>query len=414
MGCFWLSINTFAAGQYVSYAIEAIWPSYARLPNQIPASQGASTKDFLSFFLIWVIQFPFLLVHPSRLQPVFYTKAALVPVVALGTMIWALIKARDGPGIAYALTTPANRVAPGTARFIAFMYSVTSVQGTWATMGVNVADFSRYCRNPRSSWLQLFAFPVINTLVSIVAAITAACLLPVYGDVLYQPYLIVSKWGTSPGGRAAMFLASLAWALANVTTNVSANSISAANDLAALFPRWVNIRRGQLFVAVVGVWGFAPWKVLQSAANFLTFMSSYSVILAPIASLMFFDFFVIKHQRYNVFELYVPHGIYYYSKGWNWRAYVAVVCAVAPNMPGMVNAINPNIRIGDVKYVYMVSNIVAHFIALNVYYILNKLFPARESLIDHPVHEVLEDTPDVAVQYAESDSEKNDIKMNLV
>jgi hypothetical protein len=154
-----------------------------------------------------------------------------------------------------------------------------------------------------------------------------------------------------------MFLASFVWALANVTTNITANSISAANDMTSLAPKYINIKRGQMIAVTVGVWGFAPWKVLATAANFLTFMASYSIVLAPLAALMAVDFFVVKRQRIDIYQLYRPHGIYRFTKGWNWRSYVALICAVAPNMPGMVNAIDNTIQIGNIKYVYMVSNI---------------------------------------------------------
>lgn len=157
-----------------------------------------------------------------------------------------------------------------------------------------------------------------------------------------------------------MFLGSLAWALSNVTTNITANSISAANDMCSLAPKYINIKRGQLIGITVGVWAFVPWKVLNSAANFLTFMSSYSIVLAPIAMLMVVDFFIIKKCKYDIYELYRPHGIYRYIGGWNWRAYVALVCAVAPNVPGMANAIQPKINIGNIKYLFMVSNLVAY------------------------------------------------------
>lgn len=241
---------------------------------------------------------------------------------------------------------------------------------------------------PKANMVQLFAFPSIFTIVSIVSAITATCLLPVYGDVLYQPYLIIAKWDTSAGGRAAMFLGGLAWALANATTNITANSISAANDMTSLAPRYINIRRGQFISATVGVWAFAPWKVLASAQNFLSFMAAYSVVLAPMAGLMVADYFIVKRRKYNVYELYRPRGIYRYAGGWNWRSYVALVCAIAPNLPGMANAIDAKVNIGNIKYVYMVSNIVADLIAISVYYALSRLFPDRRSIVGEAVHDV--------------------------
>ncbi|WVQ82454.1 hypothetical protein IAT38_004583 [Cryptococcus sp. DSM 104549] len=392
IACFWLSINSWSGGVFVSLMIKAIWPQYARLHNSIPASQGATSADFLSFFLFWLLQLPFVFIHPSKLKWVFNTKAILVPVVALGTLIWAVVKA--GSGASQALSNPVGRVAGGVPRFEAFMYSVTACQGTWATLSVNVGDFSRYCKKPSAAYIQLIVIPILFSVLSIFAAISAACTQYVYGGDTgyYQPYDIVALWNTSAGGRCAMFLASLVWALANVTTNITANSISAANDMTSLAPKYLNIRRGQLIAITVGVWGFAPWKVLNSASNFLTFMSSYSIVLAPIGVLMAFDFFVVKHQRLDIYELYKPRGIYRFDKGWNWRAYVALIVAVAPNLPGMINAINSSVNIGNVKYIYMVSNIAGNCIAMFVYYLLNRFFPAHEAQVDVPIHDLI--TPD--------------------
>jgi len=186
-----------------------------------------------------------------------------------------------------------------------------------------------------------------------------------------------------------MFLASLTWALANVTTNITANSISAANDLTSLAPKWINIRRGQLIACTVGVFGFAPWKVLATAGNFLTFMSSYSIVIAPVAALLTVDFFIVKRQKLDIYELYRPDGIYRFAKGWNWRAYIALACAVGPNLPGMINAINPSVNIGNVKYIYMVSNMSADVFAVGVYLILNAICVPYESLVDVPVHDIV-------------------------
>ncbi|KAK6906010.1 hypothetical protein I203_106845 [Kwoniella mangroviensis CBS 8507] len=393
IACFWLSINSWSGGIFVSLMIEAIWPQYARLNNSIPTSQGATSRDFLSFFLFWLLQLPFALIHPSKLKWVFNTKAVLVPVIAVGTLIYAVKRA--GPLTSQALSSPPNRVPGGSKRFIAFMASVTATQGTWATLSINVGDFSRYCKKPSAAYVQMFAIPGLFSVFSIFASISAACLNSVYGttDSFYQPYDIVALWNTSAGGRAAMFLGSLVWALSNVTTNISANSISAANDMTSLAPKYINIRRGQMLAITLGVWGFAPWKVLASATNFLTFMSSYSIVLAPIAVLMAIDFFVIKQRKIDIYELYKPDGIYRFSKGWNWRAYVALAVGIAPNLPGMVNAIDSTVEIGNIKYIYMISNIAGDLFAIIVYLALNRFFPAREPQIEVAVHDLFPSSP---------------------
>jgi hypothetical protein len=180
-------------------------------------------------------------------------------------------------------------------------------------------------------------------------------------------------------------------------------------------------------------------------------MSSYSIVLAPIAALMAIDFFVVKHQKLDIYELYKPEGIYRFSRGWNWRSYIALACAVAPNLPGMVAAINSSVNIGGVRYVYMISNIAGDFseytssssyapsstlnyikhsnncdydpntillglcikadtwvtVAIVVYLALNKFFPARESLVDVAVHEVIDSDDADYRAYVERMGRKN-------
>jgi NCS1 family nucleobase:cation symporter-1 len=159
IACFWLSINSWSGGQFVTLMIGAIWPSYLRLKNQVPESQGATTSDFLSFFIFWIIQLPFIFIHPSKLKLVFNIKAAVVPVVAIGTLIWAIKIA--GPEAGPVLRSGRNRVAGGAPRFIAFMTCATVVQGTWATLSLNIGDFSRYCKKPASNWMQMISFPLM-------------------------------------------------------------------------------------------------------------------------------------------------------------------------------------------------------------------------------------------------------------
>ncbi|KAK4689601.1 nucleobase:cation symporter-1, NCS1 family, partial [Tremellales sp. Uapishka_1] len=389
IACFWLSINSYSGGVFVTLMITAIWPSYANLPNSIPVSEGITSASMLSFFLFWLLQLPFVFIHPSKLKWVFTIKAVVVPLVALATLIWAV--KTGGSGLADRLANPAGRVAPGLPRFVAFCTAVTACQGTWATISLNIGDFSRYCKKPTAAYIQLLAVPLLFGLLSIFGAITASAVQSRTGQQLYQPYDIVALWNVSAGGRAACFIASLVWALANVTTNITANSISAANDLTSLAPRFINIKRGQIIAVTVGVWGFAPWKVLSSAGNFLTFMSSYSVVLAPIAILMAVDFFVVKNRKIDIYELYKPKGIYSFTNGWNWRAYVALAIAVALNLPGMINAINSTVKVGGMSYIYMLSNCVGDAVAVVIYLLLNRFFPATRAQVDVAVHDIPEE-----------------------
>lgn len=152
---------------------------------------------------------------------------------------------------------------------------------------------------------------------------------------------LIAHWSS----RACRFFAAFSFALAALGVNISANSLSAANDLTALFPRYVNIRRGQLICAVFA-WALVPWKILESAGSFLNFMSAYAIFLGPIAAIMVFDFWYIHRMKYDTLALYQPHSIYRYWEGVNWRAIVAFIVGVAPSLPGFINSINTNIDVG--------------------------------------------------------------------
>jgi hypothetical protein len=74
----------------------------------------------------------------------------------------------------------------------------------------------------------------------------------------------------SHGGRAAAAFGAIGLIIVTLGINISANSISAANDLMSFAPKYINIRRGQLLAAVIGSWGFVPvsWPAFLQSYHF--------------------------------------------------------------------------------------------------------------------------------------------------
>ena len=273
-------------------------------------------------------------IHPSRLRPLFLAKGIILPIVAIGTMAWAIHEAGDQ---ASEVLTAKSSVT-GVQGYLAFGGAVTACMGTWSTMACNIGDFSRYSKKPASAATQLLLVPMLWVITSLFGAIASNCTLAVYGEILWQPFDLIDKWQGTHVGRFFAFVCAFAWCIGNIGTNITANSISSANDLCALFPRWVTIFRGQMVAITVGVFAFAPWKVLASASNLISFMSSYSIVLAPIASLLSADYYLVKGSKIDVPAMYDPKGIYRYWYGINWRAAVALFVAIAPNLPGKGSA----------------------------------------------------------------------------
>ncbi|TVY73399.1 putative permease [Lachnellula suecica] len=331
LAMFWLGIQGANGAQCVTIMLMAIWPSYGNIKNTIPESQGIDSKGMISYFLFWLIQLPLLLIPPTKLRYLFVTKLIAAPITALATMGWCVHKA-GGSGQIFALKATVS----GSTKAYLFLSSMSSVTGSWATLACNIPDFSRYARSSKGQFIQLPFLPIIFTLCAVIGIVTTSATQVIYGEQLWNPLDIVAKWlDMGHGGRAAAFFAALSWYIAQVGTNITANSISAANDLTVLFPRYVNIQRGCIIAAIVGGWVIVPWKILSSASTFLAFMGGYAVFLAPIAGIMASDYWIVKRQNYDVPALYDPNGRYHFWHGINWRALLALVVAVSPNLPGL-------------------------------------------------------------------------------
>lgn len=384
---FWLSVNSYQGGTGIRICLTAIWPSFANFKNHLPESSGTSSSAMLCFGLFWIFQFPLCFIHPRKLKPLFILKGVTLPIVAIAMTAWCIHKAGDQSSTVLRQASKLTRVD----HFFAVATALNSCMSTWSTLSVNISDMSRYSRSPGSAAFQVIFIPSLWTICALFGSISAnmTTVIPIYqGKAIFQPFDIIENggWLASPGGRAAAFFCSAAWAIGNMTTNITANSISAANDLATLFPKYVNIRRGQIFVLVVGVWAFAPWKVLASASAFLSFMASYAIVLIPLASILAADFYFVKKQKYNVPELYDFSGIYRYKRGFNLAAVAALIVSVPPNMPGMINSLNSSIDIGGAKWIYCLACPVGAFLSISTHTLISKLFPDHDSLIAEAVY----------------------------
>jgi len=144
---------------------------------------------------------------------------------------------------------------------------------SYCTLGVNVADFTRYAKTPTAQYVQIIIIPVVFTIVSFFGIATTSASKVLYGQFFWNPADIFAQWTN----RAAVFFASAGFAISIIGTNISANSISAAVDLMTVCPKYINLRRGQILAALIGGWAFVPWNILASAIAFLNFMSGYTV-----------------------------------------------------------------------------------------------------------------------------------------
>ncbi|KAH9976618.1 cytosine-purine permease [Lactifluus volemus] len=377
LSMFWFGIQTFVGSECVYQMIKAIWPSIAHLPNHLPPSAHITTSGMLCYFIYWSIQFPFMFISPQKIRVVFLVKAIIVPPTWLALLIWALIKVPPGRDL-FAQRAQLN----GSELSWAWLSSLNSALGSYATLGVNIPDFTTN-KSFHSQYIQLVIIPIAFTFASFVGLAVTSAGITLYGKVIWDPLELIDHWDN----RAAAFFASFAFALSTLGTNISANSLSAGNDMTALYPSYINIRRGQIICAFVGGWLLCPWEILASATGFLSFMGGYTVFLGPITGIMITDYWLVHRTRVDVPSMYQPHGRYRYISGVNWRAAAAMIVSVSLTFPGLINNINPNVQVGVGARLFDISYLLGLTLASAVYFTLSKLFPAHETILDHAILE---------------------------
>jgi NCS1 family nucleobase:cation symporter-1 len=250
----------------------------------------------------------------------------------------------------------------------------------FATLIVNDPDFSRFARKPSDAFLsQLITIPVGFALTSFIGIIVSSSSTVIFGKPIWSPLDLMSNFLTeqdvSGATRFGVFVLAAAFTLAQLGTNIAANSVSAGTDMTALLPRWLNIRRGSYICALLGLI-MCPWNFFASTNNFTTYLSAYSVFLSSIAGVMICDYYVVRKGYLQTRDLYsaLKSGPYYYTVGINWRAYAAYIAGILINVVGFAGAIGVEVPVGA-TYIYNVNFFSGFIVASGSYWVLNKIAP---------------------------------------
>jgi NCS1 family nucleobase:cation symporter-1 len=336
-------IQVSLAGQAVHACISAIWPSFDDWKvDAIPESADITAQDILCFAIFWLISLPFLYLPMRTLRHLFVLKSVLVPLYWTALFTWSVTAAGGYPDI---WRTPS---APLNGKSVGYLFGIcvnAAISGN-ATFAVNIMDISRHSMSDKAAWMtQLFALPVFVTMTEFLGCTMAVASSVLYGKVEWNPLVVINQFDY----RAGKFFAGALFAFFNIMTNVTGNSIPLANDLTGLFPKYINIRRGQFICAVVS-FAICPWKIQAQATTFLAFLGAYTLFLGATTGVMMVDYFLVRRgYGINIAHLFKTRtSIYWYTYGVNWRAFVAWFVALGPLLPGMIDSMGvkvPNVSI---------------------------------------------------------------------
>lgn len=375
MACIWFGVQSTIGGNCVELMLRSIFGNDldSRIHNTIGGGNITSFK-MLSFFLYWFFQLPFIYLPPHIVRHLFTVKAILCPMAGIAFLIWTLVKADGGGPVIHQGST-----ISGSEFGWAFVNSTMNSLANFATLIVNAPDFSRFANKPKAAiWSQFIALPICFSITCLIGILVSSSSTILYNETYWNPLDVLSRFldGYSRGDRGGVFLISFGFAIAQLGTNISANSLSAGTDMTALLPKYMNIRRGGFICAAIG-YAICPWNLMSSSSMFTTYLSAYSVFLSSIAGVVFCDYYILKKGLLNLTDLFIADNSspYYYSNGINWRAYVAYICGILPNIVGFVGATKTHSVPIGATYVYYFSFFTGYAASSSVLLILTLLFP---------------------------------------
>src|SRR5437879_7138133 len=211
--------------------------------------------------------------------------------------------------------------------------SLTGVVGFWATVSLNIPDFTRYARSQRDQIVgQALGLPATMTLYSFIGIAVTSATMIIFGQALWDPVAVLARLGNP----WAVVLAMIALLIATLNVNVAANVVSPANDFSNLSPRRISFRTGGLITCAMGII-MQPWKLMADSGSIIFgWLVGYSGFLGPIAGVLICDYFVVRKKFLLVEDLYQRNGRYQYSGGFNWNAVAALAAGAAVAFVGLL------------------------------------------------------------------------------
>jgi NCS1 family nucleobase:cation symporter-1 len=322
VACGWFGIQTWIGGLALDALLTAAWPAWG----------GVAGSEWIAFAVFWLVQVWIIL---RGLEGIRHLESWSAPLLLGGglLLLWWAVSSTGGLGT---MLDESVRLQQGHQSFwVLFPAALTANVGYWATLSLNIPDFTRYAKSQRSQMLgQALGLPTTMTAFAFIGVAVTSATVVVFGEAIWDPVVLLTRIGR-PG---VIILGALVVLVAQLTTNMAANVVSPANDFSSLSPRHISYVTGGLITAVIGI-VMMPWKLYSDAAAYIfTWLIGYSSLMGAIGGILIADYWVLRRQELAVSDLFRTDGVYRYSNGINWRAVVALILAILPVAPGFVHA----------------------------------------------------------------------------
>lgn len=364
VACGWYGIQTWFGGMMI-YTLVGVLLGQPLAGDKI-AGLGINLGQLVCFLLFWAIQFYFVVHGIESIRKLETYTAPIKIVICFVLLAWAY---KQAGGFGPVLEQPSQFVEGGkkAGQFSAvFWPSLTAMVGFWATLALNIPDFTRFAKSQRDQLVgQAVGLPAPMGLLAALAVFVTSATVVIYGKAIWDPVDLASRMS-----GAAVLIALIILLIDTVSVNLAANLVGPAYDFSALSPRHVSYKTGGYITVGIAI-AIMPWKILESTQGYIfTWLIGYSALLGPVAGILIVDYYLLRRTELQVDALYCEGGEYSYRGGWNWVAVLAFVLGVLPNVPGFLNAAFPQSfpDVGDLfKQIYTYAWFVGLGIASVVY-----------------------------------------------
>ncbi|KAM7526144.1 hypothetical protein LguiA_016046 [Lonicera macranthoides] len=371
VGCGWYGIETWIGGE----AIFLLLPHFIKHSGWATSVPwlGTSLLEFSCFIAFWLAQLAIVWKGMDGILELEKYSAPILIVLTSCLLIWAYVNAG---GFTYMLSL--NSRLSSSEFWSLFFPSLTANISFWATLALNIPDFTRYAKSQNDQILGQVGLPIFMGAFTFVGLAVTSSTKVIFGRVISNPIQLLGEIG----GFTTMFLAIIGISLATLTTNIAANVVAPANALVNLSPSKFTFRRGALLTALLGI-AFQPWRLLKSSESFVyTWLVGYSALLGPIGGIILADYYLVRGGELSVKELYSSstHGIYYYCGGYNLLAILAMFVGILPVVPGFLQKVGILDGIsGSFVVIYNNAWFFSFFTAGFVYWVLSFLKGKQEN-----------------------------------
>jgi NCS1 family nucleobase:cation symporter-1 len=367
VACGWFGINTWVGGSAIYSVLNLIFG------NQIAGAPlpvvGIDAGQLVCFVAFWSLHLVFITRGTESIRWLETLAAPFLLVMALALLGWAYVRAN---GFGSMLTAP-SAFGPGSGKEAQFWptiaSSLTAMVGFWATLALNICDFTRFSRSQRDQVVgQILGLPLPMALFSFIGVAVTSATVVIFGQAIWQPTDLATHLGV-PGAVVTLVVV----LLCTLTVNMAANVVSPSYDFSNLAPSRISFAGGGYITAGLGL-VMMPWKLLASAGTYIfVWLVGYSALLGPIAGIMICDYYVVRRRRLICADLFRHDGIYRGWRGFNLSALIALACAIAPNLPGFLHSVGLVSRVAPLfDTIFTGAWFVGFFVAALVYAVLSR------------------------------------------